>query len=215
DVNGLPSSQNLYWLLWQERAMALEALHSYAPYVIRDWALVMILGIVLCASPARRFSVSGIFGLLPVVSGALVASLIVYTKGATQIFPIPFGTFSNAAIVLVSASNSPLSFESAPSRDLAINNDVKIGSRFHPIFNKIGMIMDESVRGDYLSLNGAVYNTTPFLKATDHLVNFGVASSGANCSMISRTMFRFGIRQSDLPNGWREGLNRPTFWQFA
>jgi glucan phosphoethanolaminetransferase (alkaline phosphatase superfamily) len=215
DVSGLPSSQNLYWVLWQERAMALEALHSYAPYVIRDWALVMILGIVLCASPARRFSVSKIFGLLPVVSGALVASLIVYTKGATQIFPIPFGTFSNAAIVLVSASNSPLNFESAPSRDLAINNDVKIESRVHPIFSKIVMIMDESVRGDYLSLNGAVYNTTPFLKATDHLVNFGVASSGANCSEISRTMFRFGMRQSDLPNGWREGLNRPTFWQFA
>jgi glucan phosphoethanolaminetransferase (alkaline phosphatase superfamily) len=222
DVTGVPSSQDLYWVLWQERAMALEALHNYVPYVIRDWALVMILGIVLCASPARRFSVSAIFGLLPVVSGALVASVIVYTKGGTQIFPIPFGTFSNAAIVLVSASNStssvakpPLNFDPAPSRDLAINNDVKIESRVHPIFNKIVMIMDESVRGDYLSLNGAVYNTTPFLKATDHLVNFGVASSGANCSIISRTMFRFGIRQSDLPNGWREGLNRPTFWQFA
>jgi hypothetical protein len=143
-----------------------------------------------------------------------VASLIVYTKGGTQIFPIPFGTFSNAAIVLVSASSitgsvaePPLNFDPAPSRDVAINNDVKIESRVHPIFNKIVMIMD--------SLNGAVYNTTPFLKATDHLVNFGVANSGANCSIISRTMFRFGMRQSDLPNGWHEGLNRPTFWQFA
>jgi glucan phosphoethanolaminetransferase (alkaline phosphatase superfamily) len=220
DVNGVPSSQNLFWVLWQERAMALEAVHSYAPYVIRDLALVMILGIVLCASPARRFSVSGIFGLLPVVSGALVAGVIVYTKGGTQIFPIPFGTFSNAAIVLLSASNSasnvanpPLNFD--PAQYVAINSDVKIESRVHPIFNKILMIMDESVRGDYLSLNGAVYNTTPFLKATDHLVNFGVASSGANCSIISRTMFRFGMQQSDLPNGWREGLSRPSFWQFA
>ena len=44
------------------------------------------------------------------------------------------------------------------------------------------MIMDESVRGDYLSLNDATHNTTPFLKATDHLVNFGVAISGGNCS---------------------------------
>jgi len=23
------------------------------------------------------------------------------------------------------------------------------------------------------------------------------------------------MRQSDLPNGWRQGLNRPTFWEFA
>ena len=119
DVNGVPSSQNLFWILWQERATALEAVHGYGPYVIRDCALVMILGIVLCASPARRFSVSGIFGLLPMVSGALVAGVIVYTKGGTQIFPIPFGTFSNAAIVLVSASNSASTVEKP--RNVAIN----------------------------------------------------------------------------------------------
>ena len=71
--------------------------------IIRDCAVVAILGIVLCASPARRFSVSGIFGLLPIASGALVAGVIMYTKGGTQVFPIPFGTFSNAAIVLASA----------------------------------------------------------------------------------------------------------------
>jgi glucan phosphoethanolaminetransferase (alkaline phosphatase superfamily) len=222
DVSGVPSSQDLFWIFWRERAMASEAVQGYAPSIIRDWALVVILGIVLCASPGRRFSVSGIFGLLPVVSGALVAGVIVYTKGGTQIFPIPFGTFSNAAIVIVNASNSAsivekplLNLDPAPSRDVAVNHDLTIESRVHPIFNKIVMIMDESVRGDYLSLNDAVYNTTPFLKATDHLVNFGVASSGGNCSMISRTIFRFGMRQADLPNGWREALNRPNFWQFA
>ena len=68
------------------------------------------------------------------------------------------------------------------------------------------MIMDESVRGDYVSLNDAAHNTTPYLKATDNLVNFGVAISGANCSDISRTIFRFGMRQTNLPNGWRDGL---------
>src|SRR5262249_52314678 len=36
-----------------------------------------------------------------------------------------------------------------------------------------------------------------------------------NCSYISRTIFRFGMRQSDLPDGWRQGLSRPTIWQFA
>src|SRR5262249_17881267 len=80
DVAGVTSGQSLFWILWQERAMALEAVHSYAPYVIRDWALVVILGIVLCASPARRFSVSGLFGLLPAVSGALVSGVMLDTK---------------------------------------------------------------------------------------------------------------------------------------
>ena len=221
DLSGVPSSQDLFWIFWQERAQVSGAVQGYAPSIIRDWALVAILGMMLCASPGRRFSVSGIFGLLPVLSGALVAGVIVYTKGATQIFPIPFGTFSNAAIVLVDASTSASTVEKpllnfpAPSRDVAITQDIKIESGVHPIFNKIVMIMDESVRGDYLSLNDAFYNTTPFLKATDHLVNFGVASSGGNCSMISRTIFRFGMRQSDLPNGWGDALNRPNFWQFA
>ena len=85
-----------------------------------------------------------------------------------------------------------------------MNGDAKIEGAIHPIFNKIVMIMDESVRGDYVSFNDATHNTTPFLRTTDNLVNFGVAISSGNCSHISRTIFRFGMRQSDLPNEWRD-----------
>ena len=209
DLNSTPSNQDLFWLLWQERTMTSEAVSSYSLNVIRDWASVATLGVVLCAPPSRRFSVSGIFGLLPIVAGALVAGVVIYTKGATQVFPIPFGTFSNAAIVSVSAWNNA---DTEPTwRDVVINNEGAI----NPIFDKIVVIMDESVRGDYLTLNDPTRDTTPLLKATSHLINFGVASSSANCSVTSRTIFRFGMRQSDLPNGWRQGLNRPTFWEFA
>src|SRR5262249_55005445 len=172
------SDRDLFWILWQERTMASEAVSGYSQNIIRNCVSVVILGIVLCAPPVRRFSVSGIFGLLPIASGALVAGVIMFTKGGTQHFPIPFGTFSNAATVLASALNA---------RDVVINHDVKIKGRINPIFDKIVMIMDESVRGDYLTLNDPTRNTTPFLKATSHLINFGVASSGSNCSFISRT----------------------------
>jgi glucan phosphoethanolaminetransferase (alkaline phosphatase superfamily) len=221
DLNGALSSQSLLAIFWQESATAPEAVAGYGSYIIRDCALVLILCIVLCASPARKFSVSGIFGLLPIVSGVLVAGTTVYTKGGTQTFPIPFGTFSNAAIVMANASNSPTSVVKAtlgiPVRlvNAVPPVDVDGGGPVRPIFNKIVMIMDESVRGDYISLNDMTQNTTPFLKRTDHLINFGVATSGGNCSHISRTLFRFGMRQSDLPDRWREGLNKPTFWQFA
>jgi glucan phosphoethanolaminetransferase (alkaline phosphatase superfamily) len=207
DLNGTLSNQDLFWILWQERTMASEAVSGYGPNIIRNCASVVILGIVLCAPPVRRFSVSGIFGLLPIAAGALVAGVIVYTKGGTQWFPIPFGTFSNAATVLASALND--------ARDVVIDHDLKIKGRVNPIFDKIVMIMDESVRGDYLTLNDPTRNTTPFLKVTSHLINFGVATSGGNCSSISKAIFRFGMRQSDLPSGWREGLKRPTFWEFA
>jgi glucan phosphoethanolaminetransferase (alkaline phosphatase superfamily) len=216
DVSGTTSNPALLWIFWQEWESAPQAVVGYAPYIIRDCAAVMILGIVLCASPARRFSVSGIFGVLPIVAGTLVAGSIVYTKQGTQVFPIPIGTFSNLAIVLVTNSPSSLgNLDPAQLHSVLMNGDAKIEGAVHPIFNKIVMIMDESVRGDYVSLNDASYNTTPFLRTTDNLVNFGVAISSGNCSYISRTIFRFGMRQSDLPDGWRQGLNRPTIWQFA
>ena len=89
DLNGTLSDQDVFWILWQERAMASEAVSGYGQIIIRNCAIVAILGIVLCAPPARRFSVSGIFGLLPIASGALVAGVIMYTKGATRFVPDP------------------------------------------------------------------------------------------------------------------------------
>jgi glucan phosphoethanolaminetransferase (alkaline phosphatase superfamily) len=219
DLNGAPSSQNLFWFMWKERAIAPEVVGGYIPYIVRDCAVVAILGVALCAQPARRFSVSGVFALVPLVSGVLVASMITYTKGAAQFFPIPFGTFSNAAIVLVGSTinpNSvPRSWDPALLSDVLTNDDAKIEGTVHPVFNKVVMIMDESVRGDYVSLNDEARNTTPFLKATHHVINFGVASSGGNCSHLSRTMIRLGMLQSDLPNKWHLGLKRPTIWQYA
>ena len=221
DLSGAVSNQGLLWIMWQESATAPEALVNYTPYIIRDCAAVAILGVVLCASPARRFSFSGMFGLLPIVSVALVGGLMFYTKGGTQVFPIPFGTFSNTAVVLAQVLNSPgavekpLFWDPALLRDVVASTDAKIEGTIHPIFNKIVVIMDESVRGDYISLNDATHKTTPFLESFGNLINFGVAISSGNCSHTSRTIFRFGMRQSDLPDRWRQGLNRPTIWQFA
>jgi glucan phosphoethanolaminetransferase (alkaline phosphatase superfamily) len=102
-----------------------------------------------------------------------------------------------------------------PAHDDVIDQDVKIEGMIRPIFNKIVLIMDESVRGDYVLSNEGAHSTTPFLNTADHLINFGVAISSSNCSTVSRMITRFGMRRSDLPDGWQEGLRRPTFWKFA
>jgi glucan phosphoethanolaminetransferase (alkaline phosphatase superfamily) len=217
DLNGAPSNQDLLWILWQNREDGVSVISAYGTEIIRDCILVAVIGVVLCAPPARHMRVAGVFGFLPLLAGVSVAGAITYTKGGTQDFPIPFATFSNASIVLLSIARG----ESWPnpdpnfSRDVTELSDVQIEGRAHPIFNKIVMIMDESIRGDYLSLNDSDHKTTPFLNSADHLVNFGVAISGANCSSVARAIFRFGMRQSDLPNNWSEGLSRPTIWQLA
>ena len=77
------------------------------------------------------------------------------------------------------------------------------------------MIMDESVRGDQLSLNNAATETTPFLKNEASLINFGIAISGGNCSAISRAIFRYGLRPHHLPDKWDDGTKSPLIWQFA
>jgi glucan phosphoethanolaminetransferase (alkaline phosphatase superfamily) len=217
DLNSTLSSQNLFWILWQNREDGPQVLGAYGSDIIRDCAAVALLGIVLCAPPSKRISVSGLLGLLPFLAGGLVTGVILSTKAGTEAFPIPFATFTNASIVLVGASNGASWPHPDPnfSRDVVTLSDANIEGAIRPIFDKIVIIMDESVRGDSLSLNGATLDTTPFLKSANHLINFGVATSGANCSSVSRAIFRFGMRQSDLPNKWREGLSRPTIWQLA
>jgi formylglycine-generating enzyme required for sulfatase activity/glucan phosphoethanolaminetransferase (alkaline phosphatase superfamily) len=214
DINGTLSSQNLLMTLWQERATGPDVVGGYATEILRNTAAVAILGMVLCAPPARCFSVSGIFGVLPIVSVVMVAGTIVHSKGDTQVFPIPFGAFANTAILGWSESDHASSVHPL-SRNVAINRDVKVEGSVSPLFNKIVVIMDESVRGDYISLNDPAIKTTPFLSGTDNLINFGVAMAGANCSSNARMMFRFGMRQSDLPNGWDQAVRKPTFWQLA
>ncbi|HEY7245560.1 MAG TPA: sulfatase-like hydrolase/transferase [Xanthobacteraceae bacterium] len=215
DINGTFSNQTLLMTLWQERASGPEVVGGYATEIARNCAAMAILGTVLCAPPARRFSVSGIFGVVPMMAVVMVAGAIVYSKGATQVFPIPFGLFANAAILSAAAPYNLIDPVYDLARNVAINRDFKIGGNVSPLFNKIVVIMDESVRGDYISLNDPTIKTTPFLKTADNLVNFGVAIAGANCSSNARMMFRFGMRQSDLPNKWDEGVRRPTIWQFA
>ena len=214
DINGKFSNQNLLITLWQERASGPEVVEGYAAEIVRNCAAVAILGMVLCAPPARRFSVSGVFAAAPIVSVVMVGAAIAYSEGAVQAFPIPFGVFANAGILGATGSGA-VTVEDPLSRNVVISPDIKIEGRISPLFNKIVVIMDESVRGDYLSLNDPTVKTTPFLKASDNVINFGIAIAGANCSSNARMMFRFGMRQSDLPDKWQEGLKRPTLWQFA
>jgi lipid A ethanolaminephosphotransferase len=59
-------------------------------------------------------------------------------------------------------------------------------------------VVDESVRGDYIQLNNNEFNNTPFLSGLDgRLINFGVATSAANCSHDSRTTLMLGTSPNE------------------
>lgn len=74
------------------------------------------------------------------------------------------------------------------------------------------LIVDESVRGDYLDINFD-RNISPKLLSNRHrIANFGYATSSTNCSAGSNLIFRMGGNPGNL----QESLQRnPYLWSYA
>jgi glucan phosphoethanolaminetransferase (alkaline phosphatase superfamily) len=82
--------------------------------------------------------------------------------------------------------------------------------------NNIVFIIDESVRGDHLSINGYPRNTTPFLDELNQkgvLRNWGITVSGATCSINSNNLLLTGV--VNLPDVNGEIFKSPTIFQYA
>jgi glucan phosphoethanolaminetransferase (alkaline phosphatase superfamily) len=74
------------------------------------------------------------------------------------------------------------------------------------------LVVDESLRGDYIDLNKD-QGVTPFLSSIrDRVANFGYASSGANCSAESNQILRYGPNLNDFERTFR---TNPFIWQYA
>jgi len=87
-------------------------------------------------------------------------------------------------------------------------------SRFGPEKPNILLIIDESVRGDFIDINRNL-GVTPHLYAQrGRLTNFGYASSGGNCSLTSNQIIRVGANPD--PEKFNTSLrNNPYIWQYA
>ncbi len=83
-------------------------------------------------------------------------------------------------------------------------------------FDNIIWIVDESIGGNYLSINGYEKDTTPYLNSIkDRFINLGLASSGANCSAESNLILISGIQLNELPDKKYSSLKRPNIFQYA
>ena len=82
--------------------------------------------------------------------------------------------------------------------------------------NNIVLIIDESVRGDRLSLNGYERPTTPYLEqlsAEGYLANWGIAVSASTCSILSNKLIIAG--GTELPDLEYRLETNPTIFQYA
>lgn len=82
--------------------------------------------------------------------------------------------------------------------------------------NNIVLIIDESIRGDRLSVNGYIRPTTPYLETLAHqgyVSNWGIAVSAATCSILSNKVILTG--GSHLPDPDYHLETNPTIFQYA
>ena len=90
-------------------------------------------------------------------------------------------------------------------------NPVDLVPRNEPLPPHVVLVIDESVRGDYLDLN-VTRGLTPALLHQDAIANFGHAVSAANCSAASNLLLRTGAMPPDVLNGV---YTNPYIWDYA
>lgn len=85
--------------------------------------------------------------------------------------------------------------------------------------NNIILVVDESVRGDHLSLNGYGRETTPLLtrlRDMGVLHNWGIAAASSTSSVSSYSALVTGLTPDDFPDpGERRTNTTPTMFQYA
>lgn len=174
---------------------------AYAAVVLPSVIAVMGSAVIYCWSPPA--SAGRLAAVLTSLAFVMVGGIFVWTEGYITAFPSPITSYANAYKSIAEGADQPLQ----PVR--------YAGSLLSP-FDKVVLIIDESVRGDYISLNDPSIGTTPFLLSqANKLENFGLASSGANCSTQARLILRFGPRADDLQRSWKSIRAGSSLWQFA
>jgi glucan phosphoethanolaminetransferase (alkaline phosphatase superfamily) len=77
----------------------------------------------------------------------------------------------------------------------------RIVPRGEPLVDHIVFLVDESIRGDLLGVNGSRYDTTPFLNSVaDRIFNYGVISSVSNLSDSANIVLQSGLRPDQFPD---------------
>jgi glucan phosphoethanolaminetransferase (alkaline phosphatase superfamily) len=192
-----------FWLL---HGTVFDSFSLYLPLLVRSSWWLFPVAFIFVLRPPARYSVSAWFALVPACAFGLVAAAMLYSQGHLQNFPAAIGMPVKFAI----AYAIPDPAESSARVKVNYPGDIKA------IADHVVFIIDESVRGDVLGFNGATPDNTPFLSGhQDQFINFGVAVAGANCSIVSRPLLRFGVRPNDVDTLLSKGYTRPSIWSYA
>ncbi len=213
--------------LWNARHEAARAAEFYTSDLY--WlALVLLGGFAVLALPPvpnsekvkRWLTRLAWVPALPVA--AIVAIVLVKEGGGSEVLPTQFAPLSVGAVVISRVALNPLPQRQAVSWTwrgpfaAAAPRAQSVPPR-SPIVHaadvrRIVILVDESLRGDYIDWKLGNPYTPELAQLKDKIVDFGPAASGGNCSHYSNAILRFTAARDGLG---RKLLTNPTIWQYA
>jgi lipid A ethanolaminephosphotransferase len=192
--------------LWSARHEAERATEFYGTELVLLLVLLVIGFAVIAAPPAPVGSVKRRWltrlAWAPILPIACIASIVLYKDGGgSQALPMQFAPLSVAGVSGVAIAAAPI-----PKRK-------PVAWQPHdPPVRRIVVIVDESIRGDYIDWSPGNPQTPELARRRDRLVDHGPAASGGVCSHYANALLRF---MADGQGLGRQLLANPTVWSYA
>jgi glucan phosphoethanolaminetransferase (alkaline phosphatase superfamily) len=185
--------------------LASEALQTFSPHCA--WPAIIAFSFVLAIEIGHKAffpKLSPAFALIAILSIFPVYAINERTLGGISLFPVMY----EVPILTYTAF-----FDAPPRMERA---DPYFDPSGQALAKHIIFIIDESIRGDMLSINGYNIDTTPFLASVSKKArNYGIASSCTNCSSTTNIILATGIGIHQLPDKKYETLKQPSLFQYA
>jgi glucan phosphoethanolaminetransferase (alkaline phosphatase superfamily) len=199
----------LQTLIYEANKFSFDVWNSYSKLLIKSFVAILLVAVVIyfvrktIEKNDLYIPMSFIIFML-FVSFGLTLTVVYKTVNTNTKFPVPVNLIDT---LIYYVGNAPYRGE----REQLITKPSKPSA-----YENIIWIIDESIGGHYLSINGFEKNTTPYLDSIkDKFINLGQASSGANCSAVSNLILMSGIQLNQLPDTGFIALKKPNIFQYA
>ena len=193
--------------LWNSRQEAGRAYEFYFNDVVVGLLVVAVGFVAFMATPPIprepfRKALAWLSWAPAVPVAVITAIILLRAGGGTHALP---QQFTPVAMSLLLAAKTA-------TREPAVRREVPVDPVARPSARHIVIFVDESVRGDYLDFTPGNPYTPNLPGLRDRVADFGLASSGGNCSQYSNAILRLGGARNDLTHTMR---TNPFIWQYA
>ncbi|MBW2723897.1 MAG: sulfatase-like hydrolase/transferase [Deltaproteobacteria bacterium] len=141
---------------------------------------------------------------IPIAAAPIYQSLLDLTYAKVYQVPMPY----RVALLVEHTYRHQLLF-------YGIRDEPYFEPTDEPVADHILLIVDESVTGDMLHINGAKHQTTPFLDSIpEKILNYGLASAASNLSSTSNIIMQSGLRIDEIPDRELRALKNPNLFSY-